>query len=422
MTVAERARDHVHPLIAALAADPSGAAAFWERIAQERTPLIEPDPASPGHSLVTFVFPAEDSRHVVVLPGYEAEQADTVMDRVAGTNICHASFRYRDDVRTHYSFAPGRPLANWRDSDEAEWRAHREFALASQPLPDPHHRAFSLARGGEGQPDQHLSRFELPDAPDQSIADKREGASRGHIERHMLKSEVLGNERRVWVYTPPGYDPARRYPVLVAFDGGAALTRTPTHRVLDNLIADGRIRPAVAILVDNATATSRNTELPCSEPFARFIETELMPWARGAYAISEDPKDAFVTGVSYGGLASMWLGYRMPQVFGNVIAQAPSLWWGPGVDLELPMKLQTDYQPEWLTARYAEAERLPLRIWMEIGLMESPEIMVEPNRRMRALLEAKGYDLTYSEPTGGHDYAVWRGTLPKALEMMLGPD
>jgi enterochelin esterase-like enzyme len=56
---------------------------------------------------------------------------------------------------------------------------------------------------------------------------------------------------------------------------------------------------------------------------------------------------------------------------------------------------------------------------MEVGLMESPALMIEPNRQMKALLESKGYDVTYSEPCGGHDPALWRGTLAKALEHML---
>ena len=95
----------------------------------------------------------------------------------------------------------------------------------------------------------------------------------------------MGNERRVWVYTPPGYAPGERsYPMLVLFDGGAALSLMPTHRLLDNLLADGRIGPMVAVFVDNATDTSRNHELPCSEDFARFIETELIPWVRSKYA------------------------------------------------------------------------------------------------------------------------------------------
>ena len=418
--VAERVADHVHPLIAELKRDPAGEAAFWARMAEDKAPLIEPDPERPGHSLVTFVFPIpEGAQHVVVVgPGFDGAPRDRVMERVPGTGVCHATFRYRNDVRAHYAFAPDHPLVAFDEMDQEAWQGFLAFVREHPPATDPHHRAFTVDRMGEGKPDVIDSLLELADAPDHSIILKRPDVARGWIDTHTFKSEVLGNERRVWVYTPPGYDPARRYPVIVAFDGGAALTRTPTHRILDNLIADGAVRPAIAILVDNATDASRTWELPCSEPFARFIETELMPWARGKYSISSDPSDAYVTGVSYGGLASMWMGFQLPQVFGNVISQAASLWWGPGFDGERPRHLQT-YDTEWLTARYAEAERLPLRIWMEIGLMESPTVMIEPNRRMKALLESKGYDLTYSEPAGGHDYALWRGTFADALLKML---
>ncbi len=418
--IAERVAGHVHPLIAELVRDPSGTDAFWARVAETKAPLIAPDPERPGHSLVTFVFPRpEGARHVVVQAGVDQPPRSRLMDEVPGTNVCHASFRYRNDVRTHYGFAPDQPLTAWDDLDEAGWRELLAFLEAHPPAPDPHHRAFTSDRMGEGKPDVIGSLLELPDAPDQSVAEKRADVARGWIDTRSFRSEVLGDERRVWVYSPPSYDAAKRYPVIVAFDGGAALTRTPTHRILDNLIADGAIAPAIAILVDNATDTSRNLDLPCSEPFAQFIESELMPWARDKYAISQDPKDGYVTGVSYGGLASMWLGYRLPHVFGNVIAQAPSLWWGPGFDTQRPRHLQT-YDTEWLTQRYAETPpRLPLRIWMEIGLMESGPIMIEPNRRMKAVLEEKGYDLTYSEPAGAHDYALWRGTFADALKVML---
>jgi enterochelin esterase family protein len=420
MTIAERVTGHVHPHLAALAADPSGEAAFWARMAAERTPLVERDPARPGHSLVTYVFALpEGARHVVANPGFDAGATDGLMDQVAGTTVCHATFRYRDDVRTHYSFAPDQPLASWRESDLATWTALRAFMKDFTPAPDPHHRTWSVSRAGEGKPDVIASLLELPGAPAQPLIEKREGVARGEVSRQMFESAVMGNERRVWIYTPPGYDPAARYPVLVAFDGGAALTRNHLNRVLDNLIADGRLTPLIAVLVDNATDTSRNVELPCSEDFARCLESELLPWLFARYAVSDRPQDRYVTGVSYGGLASMWLGYRLPHVFGNIIAQSPSLWWGPGIDLEKPFG-QQDYDAEWLTARYTEAERLPIRIWMEIGLMEPPENMLDPNRRMRSVLEAKGYDFTYGEPPGGHDYAMWRGTLPTALEAMLG--
>ncbi len=421
MTIAERLTDYVHPLLVALETDPQDEAAFWERMASERTPLIEPDLERPGHSIVTYVFPVEgDARHVVVQPG-SGETPGNVMDRVAGTNVCHASFRYRNDVRTSYSFGPDLPVVSWRSADEEAWSAFLEFFRARKTSPDPNHREFFVSRAGEGLPDTVTSVLALPDAPDQSVIEKRAGIKRGWLERHAFRSEVMRNERRVWVYTPPGYEPGGRgYPVLLAFDGGAALSLTPTHRLLDNLTADGQIPPMVAVFVDNATDTSRNVELPCNEDFVRFIQAELVPWVRAGYAVSHDPRDAYVTGASYGGLASFWIGLRLPNQFGNVISQSASLWWGPGYDLDKP-NLAQDYRPEWLVQQYANSPRLPLRVWMEVGLMEPDDRMIEPNRRMRATLEAKGYDPTYSEFAGGHDYAVWRGTLATALSNMLRP-
>jgi enterochelin esterase family protein len=419
MVVAERLVGHLHPLLAELRDAPDTEPAFWARIAEARTPLIEPDPASPDHSLVTYVFRDADAGHMVVQPGF-GDLPDNVMDRLVGAGVWHAAYRYRNDVRASYSFGPNLPLVSFRDADETRWAQLRAFFRDNpQPLQDPHRRETFVSRAGEGQPDNVASILSLPAAPDQSITGKRDGARRGWIDAHRLKSEVMDNERRVWVYTPPGYAPEeRRYPMIVAFDGGAALTLMPTHRLLDNLLADGKIAPAIAVFVDNATDTSRAVELPCNEDFARFIETELVPWVRGKYAVSHEASDGYVTGVSYGGLASLWMGYRLPHIFGNVISQSASLWWGPGFDLEKPLPAQV-YEPEWLVEQYAASPRLPLKLWMEIGLMEPLDRMVEPNRRLASVLRGKGYDLTYNEFAAGHDYALWRVTMAQALAKML---
>ena len=132
----------------------------------------------------------------------------------------------------------------------------------------------------------------------------------------------------------------------------------------------------------------------------------------------DELRECFVAGASYGGLAAMWLGYRLPHVFGNVISQAASLWWGPGYDLDVP-RSAGGYQPEWLTGQFENAPRSAVRFWMEIGLLEHGLLMRAPNRRMHALLQRKGYDVVFSEPCGGHDTALWRGTMAQALAKML---
>ncbi len=126
VVVAERLVGHLHPRLAALRDAPGGEAAFWERMAEERTPLIEPDPASPYHSLVTYVFPDPDARHVVMNPGF-GELVDNVMERIPGTAVWHAAYRYRNDVRATYSFAANLPAVSFRDPDEAKWAEFRAF-------------------------------------------------------------------------------------------------------------------------------------------------------------------------------------------------------------------------------------------------------------------------------------------------------
>ncbi len=419
MSVAVRVSDYMHPTLAALRADPAREAEFWRDVARDRVPLIEADPSSSQHSLVTYVWRMpDDAHHVVVQPGF-GDTPGNVMAHVVGTQVCHASYRYRNDVRTSYSFVPDMPLIGWAKANAKELAALQAFLLHHKPQPDPHGREQFVSRAGAGEPDTVTSVLSLHDAIDESPARKRTDVARGAIDKHTFTSALLGNDRNIWVYTPPGYATTDHiYPVLVIFDGGNALTQIPIHRMLDNLLADGRITPVIGVFIDNPTATSRNDELPCNETFARFIEEEVLSWVRRTYRVSHARNDHYVTGASYGGLASIWLGYRLPHVFANIISQAASLWWGPGYKIEVP-RSEGGYTPEWLTERFTQSPRLPLRFWLEIGLMEHPTLMLEPNRRMKALLEAKGYDVTYREFCGGHDAALWRGSMVQALMTML---
>ena len=424
MSLLERIPDHRHPLLRTLAAGDCDEGAFWERAASLGTPLVEQDPSSPGHRLVTFLWRTNATERWVVLHIVAGAPAANLLARLHGTDVCHATYRIRSDVRMAYAFAPDMPLHDWDGADAAKLQALNDYLARQPPGADPLHPALERYRGEPGTPDLRFSILSLPDAPDESLVRKRDGIARGELHRATFTNAIMGNERRLWVYTPPGYGEAvtgaanTDHTLLLAFDGGMYVSQVPAHRMLDNLLADGRIAPTVAVFVDNATPTSRNDELPCSEAFARCLETELLPWVQANFRVTHDPARRFVTGFSYGGLAAMWMGHRLPHVFGNVIAQAPSLWWGPGHVITEPRN-EGRFRGEWLVDEFERSARLPLRIWMEIGLLEHPMLMLASNRRMRRVLEAKGYDLTYLEPAGGHEPATWRGTLARALAHML---
>src|SRR5262245_9519003 len=76
----------------------------------------------------------------------------------------------------------------------------------------------------------------------------------GKVESHSYKSKSLGTDRKVVVYTPPGYESSTtRYPVLYLLHGAGSTEtswteRGKAHVILDNLIADGKLKPLVVVM------------------------------------------------------------------------------------------------------------------------------------------------------------------------------
>jgi len=76
----------------------------------------------------------------------------------------------------------------------------------------------------------------------------------GDVREHWFKSTVTGNYRRMFVYTPPGYDDATtRYPVLYLQHGAGEMEQEWTHSgfanfILDNLIAEKKAVPMIVVM------------------------------------------------------------------------------------------------------------------------------------------------------------------------------
>ena len=252
--------------------------------------------------------------------------------------------------------------------------------------------------------------------------DPRRSVAAGRVERHVLRSAVYGRERRVFVYTPPGYQPFahRPYALVVAFDADVYLDTIPLPLVLDTLYAAGRLPPFVALLVADSSGAARLDDLANHARFAEFLGNELIPWLRRGWNVTSDPARTIVTGSSAGGLAAANVALARPDLFGNVWSQSGALWRGNEGSNGPPY--------EWLTDRYREAPRHPIRFALDVGALETrgtvggtgPSIL-EANRRFRDALVAKGYDVTYTEVPGGqHWEGTWAPRLPVGLVALAG--
>src|SRR5262249_43490359 len=155
--------------------------------------------------------------------------------------------------------------------------------------------------GGSPQPDPlNARRFggrsvaELPDAAPQPWITERSDTPRGQLTHHTLQSRILHEERSIGVYIPPANGVGvRRASLLFVFDGemygSTADSLVPTPRVLDNLIAATRIPATIGVLVNNMSQNARDRDLRCSAPFGDFLATELVPWVRARYPVTDDP-------------------------------------------------------------------------------------------------------------------------------------
>lgn len=248
-------------------------------------------------------------------------------------------------------------------------------------------------------------------------------AQHSGIAEHTVASRVLQRDRRIWVYTPANY-PGVCTPdcdLLLAFDGADYQRDIPLPAILDSLIAAKKVRPTVAVLVDNGESAARLNDLANRKQFVSFVGDELVPWTRQHFKVSRDPHRAIITGSSAGGLAALYIALERSDLFGNVLSQSAALWRGAEGSNAAPY--------EWLTTQYAAVPKKDVRIFLDVGALETrgalggaaPSIL-DANRRLRDVLVAKGYHAVFTEVPGGqHSPESWKPRLPIGLVALQTP-
>jgi enterochelin esterase family protein len=235
-----------------------------------------------------------------------------------------------------------------------------------------------------------------------------------------VASRHLGYDVTVRVYTPaPRPRPAARLPVLYVTDGSDYWTEGMGDLVttLDNLIADGRLPPLVAVFVDpwdqDRRVNRRQPEfLPgwtradpqkpfAACPFCDFLVDELRPRVEGRFRA--DPERRAILGTSLGGLHAAFMGARHPDVFRLIAIQSPSIIWQP-----------------WLPPRIAGARATPRRVAITVGSLE--ERLLPGARALRDAYAARGVPLRYLEVPQDHSWGQWRDTAAAQLEYLLSEE
>ena len=259
----------------------------------------------------------------------------------------------------------------------------------------------------------------------------------GQLELRRIESKSLGESRTIRVWLPAGYDAdsSARYGVLYMQDGQNCFDQATSafghewqiDETLTSLIADKKIPPLIVVGVDNSPINrineftydtdSRHPGGGGGEHYSAFLLSEVKPFVDQTYRTRPDRDHTMIGGSSLGGLISLDIARRHPDIFGGIIAMSPSLWWA---DEALTRRIEVDAGGLCGTT-----------IWLDIGSREDrplagdadPENQrtVEQAQRLDASLTREGivHRLTIDHQHAEHNEVSWASRFPKAIEYLM---
>ena len=403
---------------------------FWEKIKRIGTPLFEAIEGDNEYEIITFVYKEDDEVENVICNNFFVKEdiKEGLLERIKNTNIYYKSYKILKGVRDIYCLSKNNPL---KPKDPSENTFKHVDLIFNDPL---NSKKSFLKVDGINIP---INQFKSPDATPQPYYGERTDIDHGEIKEYTSYSEILDIKRKILAYTPPNYLKTHSpYHFLLLFDGILFEEDAKVSCTLDNLIADEKIPHVVAIMVENFIPTNtmvRSYELPPNPKFKDYIIKELLPWVHENFNITNNPSHSVIAGASYGGIASTYIAFKHPDIFGNVLSMSGAYSWYPGDDnwLKTVKKIENfkpwwtiedEKEPRWLARQFNQYKKLPLKFYFDVGVLEvdEPTGLYKSNRHFHSLLKSKGYSVYYTEFLGGHDFICWRGSIADGLIYLIG--
>jgi enterochelin esterase-like enzyme len=277
---------------------------------------------------------------------------------------------------------------------------------------DPGSRTFFAAR-------KEVSGLEVPGPESDFFAVK--DVPHGTVRAEWYLSKTTGETRRIFVYTPPGYDQSTaRYPVLYLQHGygeDEAGWSDQGHEnfILDNLIAAGKAK--AMIIVNENGLTGVNFQPPPPPPpgttapphsrgvvnffmderyktFDQIVSKDLIPFIDAHFRTIPDRDHRALAGLSMGGAQAFRLGFHHLDLFAYLGAFSPAI---------AITDTKTDYDGALEDpAKLNQQLRL---LWMGIG---SEDFLHAPVKESHEALEKAGIKHVWVESSGSHVWTVWR--------------
>jgi beta-glucosidase len=261
----------------------------------------------------------------------------------------------------------------------------------------------------------------------------------GEVSLIWYSSPTLKLTRRMYVYTPPGYEAGRgRYPVLYLMHGGggdedAWTTLGRANLILDNLIAQGKARPMI-IVIPNANASQivgqgaalaplpaaarvpapapgptpspgappapaaagqagagRSGGPAMSSAFPESLVRDIIPFVEKNFRVKLNKDSRAIAGLSMGGGYTLTATNNHPGTFGYIGVFSAGV---RNVD-------------EALSKQLAALKTSGVKLYY-VGCGVKDQLAYTGSQALVELLKKHGFNFLFNETPGGHTWANWR--------------
>jgi len=243
----------------------------------------------------------------------------------------------------------------------------------------------------------------------------------GTVAKVWYKSDVIGFARRMYVYTPAGYETGtQKYPVFYLLHGAggdedAWTNMGRTAQIMDNLIAQGKAKPMIVVMTNgNANQAGAQNEVPPvqiqagmgpQQSFAGKFEVHLVkdvvPFIEKNYRTLTGKDNRAIAGLSMGGGHTQTITNDNPGMFSYIGVFSMGI-------------MNNSRQPAADAARADQEREAKIEVlknsgyklyWIGVG---KDDFVYQGVVTLRSILDKHNFKYVYRESTGGHTWANWR--------------
>jgi enterochelin esterase-like enzyme len=249
---------------------------------------------------------------------------------------------------------------------------------------------------------------------------ERQNVPHGTLHHHFYHSDVIGDDRDFFVYTPPDYRSSRRsYPVLYLLHGYSDMASGwsevgKANLILDNLIAQGKAKPMIIVMTlgygvpdfaspNRPAFPDRDRSKRNYENYQKALFAEVIPQVEQTYHASRNKRDRAIAGLSMGGAETLLTGLNHVDQFTYVGAFSAG-----GLDSDFTK----DFPAIDATKVNKSLKLFSISCGTEDGL-------IKINRDLVKWLGDQKVKVLPIETPGRHTWMVWRRNLITFVESIF---